>query len=106
MFTNLVNEASDKNFRRFLIDAGPDLIICDEGHILKNGSTLINKAISEVRTRRRILLTGTPFENNLKELNSLINFVQPNLLGSANDFNHKYEHTNIRKKNKKNIYSM
>lgn len=39
------------------------------------------------KTRNRILLTGTPLQNNLKELWSLLNFLMPNLFESAEDFN-------------------
>ena len=39
------------------------------------------------KTRNRILLTGTPLQNNLKELWSLLNFLMPNLFESADDFN-------------------
>lgn len=44
-----------------------DIIICDEGHILKNENTQIYRAMHRFSTVRRILLTGTPMQNNLKE---------------------------------------
>lgn len=50
---------------------GPDLIICDEGHLLKNGKAIRSKALNRVRTRRRIVLTGTPIQNNLRECKCL-----------------------------------
>lgn len=49
---------------------GPDLIICDEGHLLKNGKTIRTKALMKVKTQRRIVLTGTPLQNNLNECES------------------------------------
>lgn len=42
-------------------------MVCDEGHMLKNESTQLSKSMSRIKTLRRIVLTGTPMQNNLKE---------------------------------------
>lgn len=42
-------------------------MVCDEGHILKNDNTGLSKACNKLKTRRRIVLTGTPLQNNLVE---------------------------------------
>lgn len=43
-----------------LLHPGPDVVVCDEGHLLKNDNTSISDVLSNVRTPRKIILTGTP----------------------------------------------
>lgn len=67
------------------------LVICDEGHRLKNCENQTYKALMGLRAKRRILLSGTPIQNDLLEYFSLIHFVNEGLLGSAQEFKRKYE---------------
>ncbi|XP_058819898.1 transcriptional regulator ATRX homolog [Topomyia yanbarensis] len=76
--------------RRVLINPGADLIILDEGHIIKNRKSQTNLAIAEVATRRRIILTGTPIQNNLNEYFCMVSFVKPAFLGNEKEFNEHY----------------
>lgn len=68
-----------------------DLAICDEGHRLKNSKVKIFEAIDQMSCNRKIVLTGTPVQNNLKELYSMSNLVCPGILGTKEDFSIKYE---------------
>uniref|UniRef100_A0A0D9WCP5 DNA helicase n=1 Tax=Leersia perrieri TaxID=77586 RepID=A0A0D9WCP5_9ORYZ len=62
-------------------------LIVDEGHRLKNHEcALARTLVSRYQIRRRLLLTGTPIQNSLQELWSLLNFILPNIFNSSQNF--------------------
>lgn len=63
-----------------------DCVIADECHCLKGKRAQITEAMNEVNARCRIGLTGTAIQNNYNELWSLLNWVNPNKLGSSKDW--------------------
>lgn len=67
------------------------IVLCDEGHRLKNCENQTYRALMGLKAKRRVLLSGTPIQNDLTEYFSLIHFVNEGLLGSAQEFKRKYE---------------
>ena len=67
------------------------LLLCDEGHRLKNGESQTFTALNGLNVDRRVILSGTPIQNDLMEYFSLLNFANPNLLGTRADFRKQYE---------------
>ncbi|GLU48174.1 DEAD/DEAH box helicase [Nocardiopsis ansamitocini] len=61
-------------------------VVCDEAQAVKNSSTRQARAVRELRADTKIALTGTPVENNLGELWSIMEFANPGLLGPAAAF--------------------
>ena len=63
-----------------------DLLVLDEAQAIKNPSAKQTRSVKQLRSRNRIVLTGTPVENRLSDLWSIFDFVNPGLLGSARTF--------------------
>lgn len=68
------------------------LVALDEAQHIKNPESLTARAATELRARHRLCLSGTPVENHLGELWSLMHFLQPGLLGSRERFREQYRH--------------
>lgn len=65
-------------------------VICDEAQAIKNPDSNRRKAIETIPRRRSIPMTGTPVENSLLDLWSLVDFAIPGLLGSRSEFEQAY----------------
>ncbi|XP_050539264.1 DNA repair and recombination protein RAD54-like isoform X2 [Daktulosphaira vitifoliae] len=67
------------------------LVLCDEGHRLKNCENQTYRALMSLKAKRRVLLSGTPIQNDLLEYFSLVHFVNEGILGTAQEFRRQYE---------------
>ncbi|KAH7920920.1 hypothetical protein BV22DRAFT_1020349 [Leucogyrophana mollusca] len=67
------------------------LIICDEGHRLKSASNKTSTMFEALRTPRRIILSGTPIQNDLSEFHAMASFCNPGLLDDYSTFRRVYE---------------
>ncbi len=66
-------------------------VILDEGQCIKNPNSLTARAARDVQARHRLILTGTPIENRLLDLWSLMSFAMPGILGPRNRFAGHYD---------------
>ncbi len=68
------------------------IVILDEAQAIKNPQALATQAVQTLDARHRLCLTGTPLENHLGELWSLMNFLNPGLLGDRTRFGREFRH--------------
>ncbi|XP_043212262.1 TATA-binding protein-associated factor 172-like, partial [Amphibalanus amphitrite] len=89
---NLVISSYDivRNDIDFFVNVKWNYCVLDEGHIIKNGKTKVAKAIKQLDSRRRLILTGTPLQNSVLELWSLFDFLMPGFLGTERQFTTRY----------------
>lgn len=66
-------------------------MVCDEGHRIKNNAANIAKTLQTIKTKRRVVLTGYPLQNNLIEYWCMVDFVRPSYLGTKSEFSNMFE---------------
>lgn len=71
--------------------SGVDIVIADEGHRLKTAKNKSAQAIRSLNTPRRIILSGTPIQNDLSEFFMMVDFINPGLLGTYKTFMKEFE---------------
>ncbi|ODV63941.1 DNA-dependent ATPase RDH54 ASCRUDRAFT_26326, partial [Ascoidea rubescens DSM 1968] len=67
-----------------------DLLVCDEGHRLKNISNKSLQILKSLKISKKIILTGTPIQNDLEEYFTIVDFINPSIFGSFIDFKKNY----------------
>lgn len=75
---------------RFMHELAPDLIILDEAQRIRNWTTATARTIKQLKSRYAFVLTGTPLENKLEELFSVVEFIDGRRLGPAFRFLHEH----------------
>ena len=80
-----------QTYAELLIPVDWEYAVLDEGHKIRNPNAGLTLFCKELRTPNRIILSGTPMQNNLIELWSLFDFVFPMRLGNLMDFKHQFE---------------
>ena len=84
-YEQMVADALDVNER-----LQPDIVILDEAQRIKNWSTKTAQAVKRLKSRYAFVLTGTPIENRIDELHSLMDFLNPTVLGPLFAFNREF----------------
>ncbi|HTV43014.1 MAG TPA: DEAD/DEAH box helicase [Candidatus Sulfotelmatobacter sp.] len=84
-YEQMVADALDVNARM-----APDIVVLDEAQRIKNWSTKTAQAVKRLRSRYAFVLTGTPIENRIDELHSLMDFLNPSVLGPLFRFNRDF----------------
>ncbi|XP_067453808.1 chromodomain-helicase-DNA-binding protein 1-like isoform X1 [Thunnus thynnus] len=71
------------------------VLVVDEAHRLKNQNSLLHKTLTQFSVGFRVLLTGTPIQNNLQELYSLLSFIQPSIFTADETDNFVNSYSNV-----------
>ncbi|KAK3159851.1 hypothetical protein QOZ80_1BG0051830 [Eleusine coracana subsp. coracana] len=74
----------------FLGNISWNYCVLDEGHIIKNSRSKITSAVKQLKAQHRLILSGTPIQNNVLELWSLFDFLMPGFLGTEKQFQATY----------------
>ncbi|KAK1062058.1 hypothetical protein LTR74_010605 [Friedmanniomyces endolithicus] len=83
------HELDGDRLDKILLD-GPEIVVADEAHNLKNPKSKISGVASNFRTHTRIALTGTPMSNDVDEIYALISWVAPDYLGDFRWFQYHF----------------
>ncbi|TIB81083.1 DNA supercoiling [Wallemia mellicola] len=92
----IVSYETLRNLTEVIGRAQVGLMMLDEGHRMKNSESMTFKALTEIHCKRRVILSGTPIQNDLSEYFSLLNFANPDYLGNKNEFRKNFENIILR----------
>ncbi|KJP86827.1 hypothetical protein AK88_03534 [Plasmodium fragile] len=78
-----------------LFDIDWFFLVIDEAHRIKNDKSVLSSSVRFLRSENRLLITGTPLHNNLKELWSLLNFLMPKIFDNSEEFDNLFNISKI-----------
>jgi len=87
------------NDRKYLTSFGWQFIIIDEGHRIKNLDCRLIRELQQFQSANRLLITGTPLQNNLTELWSLLHFLLPTVFDKLSTFESWFDFSGLKDKN-------
>jgi ATP-dependent DNA helicase len=87
------------NDRKHLANFGWKFIIIDEGHRIKNFNCRLIRELQSYQSANRLLITGTPLQNNLTELWSLLHFLMPDVFDKLESFESWFDFTSVKDRN-------
>ncbi|KAI5250092.1 SWI/SNF chromatin remodeling complex component [Aureobasidium subglaciale] len=87
------------NDRKFLANFGWKFIIIDEGHRIKNLNCRLIRELQSYQSANRLLITGTPLQNNLTELWSLLHFLMPTIFDKLESFESWFDFSALNQRN-------
>ena len=80
-----------------------EYLIIDEAHRLKNEKAKFSTIVRQLKSSHRLLLTGTPLQNNLHELWALLNFLMPNIFNDSEEFDKIFDLNSASEENQQKI---
>lgn len=92
MATDVVITTYDivRNDVEFFAKKNFNYCVLDEGHIIKNSKAKLTQSVKLVKANHRLILSGTPIQNNVLELWSMFDFLMPGFLGTERSFHDRY----------------
>ncbi|KAI7897583.1 P-loop containing nucleoside triphosphate hydrolase protein [Cokeromyces recurvatus] len=92
----IISYESLRAYTKYLQKCQIGILLCDEGHRLKNRDSKLFQELNSLQVQRRVILSGTPIQNDLSEYYALLDFANPGLLGTPNEFRRNYENPILR----------
>lgn len=86
MFRSMTRDTDEnvRKIRNYLLNAS--IVICDEGHKIRNFDTVMVTTLHKINTKLRIVFTGYLLQNNLEVYWSILNFINQEILGTVLEF--------------------